>query len=118
VLEKILTRIEPEKQKFVKAVADKVRDNGHGFEEMLREREAKNGKFAFLRDVDVSLAVRKFTCISVMLTIKLPDRQLPEYHLYRSYTDSRYRLPTPPPDDFTDEVGLLMCFLPPWGFPS
>lgn len=36
--------------------------------------------------------------------------QLPEYHLYRFCGDSRYRLPTPPPDDFGDDVGFnLRC---------
>ncbi len=63
VFEKLLARVEPEKQKFVKAVADKVRDNGHGFEEMLREREAGNGKFAFLRNVEVRTPVIQRLCI-------------------------------------------------------
>lgn len=43
-----------EKEKFVRAVADRVKKHGFKFEEVLRERERDNPKFAFLRNVDVS----------------------------------------------------------------
>ncbi len=39
----------------MRAVAGRVTQHGIKFEEMLREREAKNEKFSFLRDVDVSI---------------------------------------------------------------
>jgi hypothetical protein len=51
----MLTKIGPEKEKFVRAVAARVQQHGLKFEEVLREREAKNEKFAFLRDVEVSM---------------------------------------------------------------
>lgn len=79
-MEKLVSKIGSEKEKFVRACADRVQQHGKGFEEMLRDREAKNEKFAFLRDVD-----------------------LPEYQLYRSITDRHYRLPSPPPDGFVDD---------------
>jgi U2-associated protein SR140 len=42
-----------EKEKFVRAVADRVRAHGNRFEQVLRDREKGNEKFAFLRNVDV-----------------------------------------------------------------
>jgi U2-associated protein SR140 len=102
-LEKLLTKIGPEKEKFVRAVAARVQQHGAKFEEVLREREAKNEKFAFLRDVEVSPSMLR-DVMSPLTSCR--DSQLPEYHLYRLCADSRYRLPTPPPDDFTDEVNM------------
>lgn len=45
-----------EKEKFIAAVAQKVQDHGAQFEEVLRDREGKNEKFAFLRNMDVGPA--------------------------------------------------------------
>lgn len=42
-----------EKEKFVRAVADRVKAHGNRFEQVLRDREKDNEKFAFLRNVDV-----------------------------------------------------------------
>jgi U2-associated protein SR140 len=42
-----------ETEKFIAAVAEKVKSHGKEFEDVLREREGKNEKFAFLRNVDV-----------------------------------------------------------------
>ncbi|RSH95364.1 hypothetical protein EHS25_000451 [Saitozyma podzolica] len=69
-----------EQEKFVAAVANRVRDHGSQFEDVLRQREKDNPKFAFLF-----------------------NEELPEYHLYKYSVNSRYRFPTPPPDAFDDE---------------
>jgi hypothetical protein len=39
----------------VRAVADKVKQHGQGFENLLKEKEKGNDKFAFLFDAAVSL---------------------------------------------------------------
>nr|XP_019009713.1 U2-associated protein SR140 [Kwoniella pini CBS 10737]OCF48494.1 U2-associated protein SR140 [Kwoniella pini CBS 10737] len=78
--DKWLESVPEEHRKFIKTVAGRVKDHGRGFEELLRKKERENPKFAFLFNED-----------------------LPEYHLYQSSIDSRYRIPTPPPDDFADE---------------
>ena len=57
-----------------------MRDKGRGFEDTLRVNEKGNPRFAFLS-----------------------DKRLPEHHVYQSFLTSRYRFPTPPPDDFIDE---------------
>lgn len=57
ILDKMLGKMGREKEKFIAAVAQKVRDHGAQFEDVLRDREAKNEKFAFLRNMDVSHAV-------------------------------------------------------------
>ncbi|WWD06619.1 hypothetical protein V865_004712 [Kwoniella europaea PYCC6329] len=78
--DKWLSGISEDQKKFIKTVAGRVKDNGRGFEELLRKKEKENPKFAFLVNED-----------------------LPEYHFYQLSVDSRYRIPTPPPDDFADE---------------
>ncbi|BGP49087.1 hypothetical protein JCM10450v2_004966 [Rhodotorula kratochvilovae] len=55
---------------FLVAVAKKVRDNGSAFEEVLREKEAANARFAFLR-----------------------DEKLPSYHYFRMLVDPTYEPP-------------------------
>ncbi|WWC91325.1 uncharacterized protein L201_006268 [Kwoniella dendrophila CBS 6074] len=77
---KWINEIPIEKQNFIKTVAGRVKDHGRGFEDLLKKKEKENPKFAFLFNED-----------------------LPEYHLYQLSIDSRYRIPTPPPDDFADE---------------
>ncbi|ODN91468.1 U2-associated protein SR140 [Cryptococcus wingfieldii CBS 7118] len=74
-----LKTIPEEKAKFVKAVAERVREHGRGFEDVLREKEKDSEKFSFLF-----------------------DDKLPEYHLYKSTLSSRYRIPNPP-HTFIDE---------------
>jgi hypothetical protein len=44
----------PEKEKFVKHVAGKVKEVGYDFEDVLRNKERDNEKFAFLRNSEVS----------------------------------------------------------------
>nr|XP_018259054.1 U2-associated protein SR140 [Kwoniella dejecticola CBS 10117]OBR81212.1 U2-associated protein SR140 [Kwoniella dejecticola CBS 10117] len=78
--DKWLDGVPEEQRKFIKTVAGRVKDHGRGFEDLLRKKEKENPKFAFLFNED-----------------------LPEYHLYQLSIDSRYRIPTPPPDDFADE---------------
>ena len=48
------TGVDPETEKFIRTVALKVKDNGESFEDLLRERERSNPKFAFLFDTTVS----------------------------------------------------------------
>ncbi|GAA6051080.1 hypothetical protein JCM3770_004702 [Rhodotorula araucariae] len=55
---------------FLVAVAKKVRDNGSAFEVVLREKEAANARFAFLR-----------------------DETLPSYHYFRMLVDPTYEPP-------------------------
>lgn len=55
ILDKMLRAMGREKEKFIAAVAEKVKSHGAQFEEVLRDREGKNEKFAFLRNMDVSL---------------------------------------------------------------
>ena len=49
-------------EKFLRTVAGKIREHGGDFEEVMRERERENSKFAFFRDEKVrfckSLGVR------------------------------------------------------------
>nr|XP_019047928.1 U2-associated protein SR140 [Kwoniella bestiolae CBS 10118]OCF26858.1 U2-associated protein SR140 [Kwoniella bestiolae CBS 10118] len=78
--DKWLSGISEEQKKFIKTVANRVKDVGRGFEDLLRKKEKENPKFAFLVNED-----------------------LPEYHFYQLSVDPRYRIPTPPPDDFADE---------------
>ncbi|KAK1922466.1 hypothetical protein DB88DRAFT_355185 [Papiliotrema laurentii] len=78
--ERWLRKIPEERAKLVRAVADKVLDKGRGFEDLLMDREKDNPTFSFFF-----------------------DDKLPEYHLYRSLLSSRYRIPTPPPEEFNDE---------------
>ncbi|WWD21045.1 hypothetical protein CI109_105526 [Kwoniella shandongensis] len=78
--DKWLAQISEEQTKFIKTVAGRVRDHGKGFEDVLRKKEKENPKFAFLFNED-----------------------LPDYHLYQLSLNSRYRIPTPPPEDFDDE---------------
>lgn len=101
----MLDKIGREKEKFIAAVAQKVRDHGAKFEDVLRDREAKNEKFAFLRNKDVGSHFISWDSMSATKTCRNP--QLPEYHFYQLCLDSRYRLPTPPPDAFTDDVGRI-----------
>lgn len=62
---------------------------------MLLDKEKTNAKFAFLRDSGVS----EYGLIRDVLTW-----QIPEYHMYKLALDSRYRMPSPPPFEFEDEV--------------
>ncbi|ORX39062.1 hypothetical protein BD324DRAFT_618400 [Kockovaella imperatae] len=78
--EKWLKKVPVETDKFIRAVAAKVRHHGKGFEQVLKTKEKDNEKFNFFFNSD-----------------------LPDYHLYRSLLSSSYRIPTPPPDDFVDE---------------
>lgn len=50
----MLSKIGPEKEQFIEAVAQKVKSHGIKFEEVLRDRENQNPKFEFLRNMDVS----------------------------------------------------------------
>ncbi|WVQ75421.1 hypothetical protein IAR50_005044 [Cryptococcus sp. DSM 104548] len=68
-----LKTIPEENAKFIKAVAERVREHGRGLEDVLREKEKENDKFSFLF-----------------------DDKLPEYHLYKSTLSSRYRIPDHP----------------------
>jgi U2-associated protein SR140 len=61
VLDKMLRTMGRETEKFIAAVAEKVKSHGKEFEDVLREREGKNEKFAFLRNVDVGHASRHRT---------------------------------------------------------
>ncbi|GAA5965537.1 hypothetical protein JCM21900_004153 [Sporobolomyces salmonicolor] len=58
-------------EKFLVTVAKKVRDHGKSFEEILREREKENKRFAFLR-----------------------DESLPSYHYFRMLVDPNYEPPS------------------------
>lgn len=78
--EKWTAKVDADTQKFLRTVAEKVRDRGRGFEDTLRDNEKSNPRFAFLS-----------------------DQSLPEHHVYQFFLSSRYRFPTPPPDDFIDE---------------
>ncbi|WVQ93326.1 hypothetical protein IAU59_000394 [Kwoniella sp. CBS 9459] len=78
--DKRFAHISEEQQKFIATVANRVKDHGKGFEDLLKKKEKENPKFQFLFEED-----------------------LPEYHLYQLNINPRYRLPTPPPDDFADE---------------
>jgi hypothetical protein len=74
ILDKMLGKMGREKEKFIAAVAQKVRDHGAQFEDVLRDREAKNEKFAFLRNTDVSYAARltmtaRFDTKCLMITV-------------------------------------------------
>ncbi|GAA5852217.1 hypothetical protein JCM9279_006936 [Rhodotorula babjevae] len=55
---------------FLVAVAKRVRDNGRRFEEVLKEKEGDNARFAFLR-----------------------DDKLPSYHYFRMLVDPTYEPP-------------------------
>jgi len=48
-------RIGPEKEKFIRAVAGRVKSHGYKFEDVLRDREKDNEKFAFLRSKEVGV---------------------------------------------------------------
>ena len=102
-----------EKEKFIKAVAERVKHYGYKFEDTLRDKERDNPKFAFLRNSDVSSGLMFRPCEISLIGTPLPE-QLPEYHLYRFCVDSRYRLPTPGPDDFEDEVSRVTAHGPCW----
>ncbi|WRT68937.1 uncharacterized protein IL334_005919 [Kwoniella shivajii] len=78
--EKWLESVSEDQRKFIKTVAGRVKDHGKGFEDLLRKKERDNSKFSFLY-----------------------NEESPEYHTYQLSIDSRYRVPTPPPDDFADE---------------
>jgi U2-associated protein SR140 len=45
--------VSAEQEKFIKAVASKVKEHGQGFEDVLRDREKENAKFTFLFDAKV-----------------------------------------------------------------
>lgn len=47
-------------ESFLVTVARKVRDNGKTFEDILRDKERENHKFAFLRDDKVRRASFRF----------------------------------------------------------
>lgn len=49
-----MAKVPLEQQKFIKAVAGRVREHGKGFEEVLKEREKENPKFVFLFKEEVS----------------------------------------------------------------
>lgn len=55
LMDKLLARIDPENERFVRACAEKVAHHGRAFEDMLRTREVDNPKFAFLRDDQVRM---------------------------------------------------------------
>ncbi|GAA5867123.1 hypothetical protein JCM8547_006246 [Rhodosporidiobolus lusitaniae] len=57
-------------EKFLETVAKKVRENGRAFEEVLRERERGNERFAFLK-----------------------REELPSFHFFRMLVDSSYSPP-------------------------
>ncbi|KAK4054380.1 hypothetical protein OIO90_003613 [Microbotryomycetes sp. JL221] len=63
---------------FIKSIVSRIREHGRAFEDMLRDREKTNPKFAFFR-----------------------DSKLPSYHYFRMLLDSRYE--APPATTFADE---------------
>lgn len=67
---------------------------------MLKEREKDNVKFSFMFKEEVSATMSRRLRLAEAL-------QLPGYHLYRSTLSSRYRIPTPPPEAFEDEVSII-----------
>ncbi|OXG19342.1 U2-associated protein SR140 [Cryptococcus neoformans Tu259-1] len=78
--EKWLDSIPEEHRRFIKTVANRVKEHGKGFEGVLMEKERENPKFAFLY-----------------------DDKLPDYHLYQSTLSSHHRIPSPPPETFNDD---------------
>ncbi|CDZ98296.1 Predicted splicing regulator, contains RRM, SWAP and RPR domains [Phaffia rhodozyma] len=72
--------LDPDKEHFIRTVADKVLSVGKAFEDMLRSKEAVNPRFDFLRNEHSN-----------------------EYHFYRTCLDPRYRAPSPPPKPFEEE---------------
>ena len=79
---KWLDSVPAEESRFIRDNALDVRERGKSYEVSLRERERSNPRYAFLF-----------------------NEKLAGYHLYQSTLDSRYRVPTPPPEDFDDNVG-------------
>ena len=51
--DKWLAKVPADQEKFIQAVADKMREHGSGFEDVLREREKENPKFQFLFNKEV-----------------------------------------------------------------
>ncbi|KIR70198.1 U2-associated protein SR140 [Cryptococcus deuterogattii CA1014] len=89
--EKWLDSIPEEHQRFIKTVANRVKEHGKGFEGVLMEKEKENPKFAFLYDDKAS----PFFFFRAL--------ELPDYHLYQSTLSSAYRIPSPPPEAFNDD---------------
>lgn len=99
-------------QILLETVARKVRDNGNRFEEVLRERERDNVRFAFLKDE----AVRPFAFLPLLL-LSAPQLdggktdggrmmpQLPSYHYFRMLIDPDHE--PPKVASFDDEVRSL-----------
>ncbi|KAK4703899.1 hypothetical protein P7C70_g2310, partial [Phenoliferia sp. Uapishka_3] len=58
-------------EKFLRTVADKVKEHGSNFEGVIREREKGNAKFGFFR-----------------------DEKLPSFHFFKMLLDSTYKPPT------------------------
>ena len=89
-------------------MAKRVKEHGKPFEQLLREKEKDNAKFAFLRDDEVSCHI---SAIRVRMTMRLDEltTELPEYHLYRYTVDSSYRFPAPPFLPFND-AGYASCY--------
>lgn len=55
-------------------VAKKVRDNGKAFEDVLRQREKDNPRFAFLQDEEVSLERRHWMGHALTPDLARPSR--------------------------------------------
>lgn len=83
---------------FLVTVARKVRDNGKTFEDILRDKERENPKFAFLRD-------DKVRAMRLTASRRLSDGsivQLPSFHYFRMLVDPDYAPPLVA--SFEDEV--------------
>ena len=71
--------MDPETEKFIRTVALKVKENGDSFEDLLRERERANPKFAFLfnsavsRSSSISISLRLYAFVDTRASVVQSD---------------------------------------------
>lgn len=85
-------------EQFLVTVAKKVRDNGKAFEEVLRQREKENPRFAFLKDEQVRVSLtfcESWSSRPLMVEsfLGLSFLQRPSYHYFRMLVDPDYEPP-------------------------
>jgi len=77
----------------VRSVARTVKDHGERYEENLKANQRSNPEYAFLFDDNVGSSIANRA-----------KQQTPGYHIYKLALNRRHRVPTPPPEEFDDEV--------------
>ena len=89
-----------------------MQQHGEEFEELLKEREAENPKFAFLRDEKVRSRPRlRYVQFARKFVNQPVWEQLPAYHFYKMLLDAGYRPPAELlADRFDDDVRLISAF--------